>query len=181
MRTGWSLQRRLVVALVMLLAVVSVIVGASSALALRQNLLQRLDGVVAGDLRVVEGIISGQPNAPGNGDPLGARASVRLVMNDDGSSALGQYVDAERERHDLNAAQAQQLIAGATSSRPASVTLDGIGEFRAARGEVGGIVYIVGISTDEVTTTTNNLIRIFALVTLAALAVAAVAGTIVVR
>ena len=39
----WSLQRRLVVALVALLALVSVIVGAVSVLALRESLLQRLD------------------------------------------------------------------------------------------------------------------------------------------
>ena len=42
----WSLQQRLVVGIVLLLAVVSVVVGGASALVLRQNLLTRLDNQV---------------------------------------------------------------------------------------------------------------------------------------
>ena len=180
MRRAWSLQRRLIVALVVLVAVVSTIVGAASALALRQDLLQRLDGVVTGDLHVVEGIVSGQPGAPAGGDPLGARASVRYVVDGDGASR-GQYVGDDREPRDLTSAQVQQLVAGAQGEKPVSVSLDGLGEFRVAQGHHGEFTYIVGLSTDEVTTTTANLLLIFALVTLAALAVAAVAGTLVVR
>jgi len=58
----WSLQRRLVVGIVALLAVLSVVVGGASALVLRQNLLNRLDGQVTQTLNL----------ATGNGDGQGA-------------------------------------------------------------------------------------------------------------
>lgn len=178
---GWSLQRRLVVALVALLALVSVVVGAASVLALRENLMQRLDAQVGAELRFIEGVISGQPDGPGaEGDPLGARASVRLVIAADGST-LHEYVDADRDSHPLSDTQQRQLLAGAQGERPVTVTLDGIGEFRVAAGERGGLRFLVGLSTDEVTATTGSLLLIFGLVTLAALIVAAVAGTAVVR
>jgi two-component system OmpR family sensor kinase len=105
---------------------------------------------------------------------------VRLVQASDGST-IHEYVDAERESRPLTAVQQRQLLAGARAEHPVDVTLDGIGQFRVAAGERGGIRFIVGLSTADVTATTDSLILIFALVTLAALLIAAVAGTLVVR
>jgi two-component system OmpR family sensor kinase len=181
MTAPWSLQRRLVVSLVAILAIVSVIVGAASVLALRQNLLQRLDIQVAGDLHFLENLIAGQggvPDAPG--DPLGARASVRLVTVG-GSVVAHEYVDADRESTALTTTQQQQLVAASTGAQPHTTQLDGLGEFRVASGTRGNVGYVVGLSLEEVNETTNSLILIFALVTLAALVVAALAGTFVVR
>lgn len=177
MRT-WSLQQRLVVALVALLAVLSIIVGAASALALRQNLMSRLDKDVSSELHFIENVLTGQP--PAAGDPLGARASVRYVVGSDGTT-FDEYVDADRESHRLSGLQQQQLASGAVGTRPVSVDLDGIGEFRVAKGQIGGVVFYVGLSTSDVTLTTTSLLLIFGLVTLAALAVAAAAGTYVIR
>ena len=180
MGPAWSLQRRLVVALVTLLALVSVVVGAASVLALRENLIQRLDQQVGAELHFVEGVLSGQPGPGSQSDPLGARASVRLVSVD-GAVVLGEYVDPDRMAASLTALQQRQLIAGATGGKPVTVQVDGVGEFRVASGERGNVAYIVGLSTDDVSATTNSLTLIFALVALAALVVAAVAGTFVVR
>ncbi|MBX3196315.1 MAG: HAMP domain-containing protein [Microbacteriaceae bacterium] len=179
MPTRWSLQKRLVIALVALLAALSVVVGTVSVLALRENLMQRLDGQVRADLRFVENVLTGQPGTPGQ-DPLGARASVRLIVVD-GAVAFSEYVDADRDAVPLTREQQRQLIAGAQGGQPVSVSIAGVGEFRVAAGERGTVRFIVGLSTDEVTATTGNLILIFGLVTLAALAVAAVAGVLVVR
>ena len=174
----WSLQRRLVVALVLLLAVVSVVVGAASVLALRENLMQRLDGQVNAELRFVEDVLTGNPGQPG--DPNGARASVRMVVSD-GQVVFGEYVDGDRDSSPLTVRQQEQLLAGAQGQRPVTVTLDGIGEFRVAMQQRGDVSWTVGLSTDEVTATTTSLILIFGVVTLAALLVAAVAGAVVVR
>ena len=181
MAAPWSLQRRLIVSLVAVLALVSIAVGAASVLALQQNLMQRLDAQVTGDLRFVEGIISGQPG-PGisQTDPLGARASVRLVTVD-GQVALAQAIDSQRAVTSMTSAQQQQLVEGADGEQPTTVRLDGIGEFRVAEGQQGTVSYVVGLSTDEVTATTSSLVLIYALVTLAALVIAALVGTLVVR
>lgn len=178
MLAGWSLQRRLVLALVALLAIVSVAVGAASVLALRENLLQRLDGQVGVELRFVESVLVGQPGQPG--DPNGARTSVRMVLQD-GEVVFQEYVDGDRDSVALTATQQQQVLAGAQGERPTTVRVDGIGEFRVAADEAGRVRWIVGLSTDEVAATTSSLVLIFGLVTLAALLVAALAGTWVVR
>ena len=43
----------------------------------------------------VENVLTGQPGTPGQ-DPLGARASVRLIVVD-GAVAFSEYVDADRD------------------------------------------------------------------------------------
>jgi two-component system OmpR family sensor kinase len=177
-RGPWSLQRRLVAALVLLLAVVSVVVGTASVLALRENLMQRLDGQVAAELRFVENVLTGTPGQPG--DPNGARASVRMVVSG-GQVVFGEYVDEERDSTALTVRQQQQLIAGAQGKRPVTLSLDGLGDFRVAMQQRGDVSWTVGLSTDEVTATTNSLILIFGIVALAALLIAALAGSFVVR
>ncbi|MGE3192438.1 MAG: sensor histidine kinase [Microbacteriaceae bacterium] len=174
----WSLQRRLVVALVALLAVVSVIVGGVSVLALRENLIQRLDQQVNAELRFVEDVLTGNPGQPG--DPNGARTSVRMVVAG-GEVVFAEYVDEDRESARLSERQQQQLLAGAQGQRATTVSLDGLGEFRVAMQQRGGVSWTVGLSTRDVDETTANLVLIFGLVALAALAVAAVAGSFVVR
>ncbi|MEO8094189.1 MAG: HAMP domain-containing sensor histidine kinase [Pseudolysinimonas sp.] len=183
MRAAWSLQRRLVVALVVLLAVLSVIVGGVSALVLRQNLLQRLDQQVNAELHFVQradgqGGPSPQPVDPGD-DLAGARSSVRLVVDNVGTE-IAEYIDENRSVVALSPTQQSQLLA-APLGTPTTVSLDGIGDFRVAVELSQGRQFAVGLSMEEVDETTNNLLRIFALITLLALAAAAVAGTLVVR
>ncbi|CAN5244195.1 HAMP domain-containing sensor histidine kinase [soil metagenome] len=187
MGAPWSLQRRLVVSLVGLLAIVSIVVGGASALVLRQNLLTRLDQQVVAELRFVDrpgGPVGNLPLDP-NGDNevdegAGARSSVRLIV---GGSAvvLAEYADEQRNVIQLTAAQQTQLLAVPTTGVPTTVTLDGLGDFRVAASTESGATYAIGLSLDDVTDTTNSLILIFALVTLAALIVAGVVGGLVVR
>ncbi|MES1170656.1 MAG: two-component sensor histidine kinase, partial [Leifsonia sp.] len=185
MTRRWSLQRRLVVALVLLLAVVSVVVGTASVLALRENLLQRLDQQVAAELSFVE-----RADGPGGGgDPAppsqdeddgeGARSSVRLVVISN-VVVIAEHVDEQRQRTLLTPSQ-QRALAKIAAGDPTTLHLDGLGDFRVQAENAQGRLYVVGLSLDELNDTTTSLILIFGLVALAALAVAALAGTIVVR
>jgi two-component system OmpR family sensor kinase len=181
-RGPWSLQRRLVVALVALLAIVSVIVGAASVLALRESLLQRLDQQVAAELRFVQR--ADGPGGPGQ-DPddgpadTGARSSVRLVLNAT-TVEVAEYIDEDRTTTTLTTAQ-QQTMLDAAAARPTTMDVPGLGEFRIVAEQAQGRLYVVGLSLEEVDETTTSLIVIFAIVTLAALVIAAVAGSFVVR
>ena len=177
---GWSLQRRLVVALVALLAAVSVVVGAASVLALRENLMQRLDQQVQAELRYVERVLAGQPDPPSD---RGARASVRMLLAD-GAVVFAEHVDADRQASTLTVQQQRVLLEAARQVRggqPVSVELGELGEFRVAAGRRGDVGFVVGLSTDEVVATTGNLALIFGIVTLAALVFAAAAGSMLVR
>lgn len=181
MRPAWSLQRRLVIALVALLAVVSVVVGVTSVLALRQDLMGRLDQQVGQELRYLEGAVTGLPTGSPAGDPFGARTSIYLVLTSEGTTYLAQHLDGTHDETALTAAQQKQLLDAAAGPRRVSVTVDGVGAFRIVEDKVGGATFIAGLSLDDVDQTTNSLILIFGLITLAALAVAAAVGTAVIR
>jgi two-component system OmpR family sensor kinase len=180
-RARWSLQRRLVVALVALLAVVSVVVGAASVLALRESLMQRLDQQVIAELRFVQRADGpgGQGETPEQPGDIGARSSVRVVIQGT-QVVVAEYIDEDRTSSLLTVAQQQSMV-DAASARPRTFAIAGLGDFRIVAERAQGRIYIVGLSLEDVTGTTTSLIVIFALVALAALLVAALAGTFVVR
>lgn len=180
-RPPWSLRRRLVVGIVGLLAVLSIVIGMSSVIALRQNLLARLDDQVMDAARRAAGPAFG--GQPGQGDAPGNRIGTLVVRVHDGIAIRADYVTPSGTAEALDAAQIARLLALDLGERPVTVDLGDLGEFRvAARDAPGrGDTAIAGLPTDEVTATTTNLALIFALVTLAAIAVAALTGAQVVR
>ena len=180
----WSLQRRLVLGIVVLLAVVSVIVGGASALVLRQNLLNRLDQQVVASVgfSVDDGTGAGGP--PDGPSAFGPRRFGSLFLFASGGQTIGYAVGEDGTAVRLTTAEQHALLALPTVGREAqTIDLGGsLGSYRvAARILNDGTHVVVGQSLAEVNTTTNNLLLIFGLVTLAALIAAAIAGTAVVR
>ncbi|HEU0205467.1 MAG TPA: HAMP domain-containing sensor histidine kinase [Pseudolysinimonas sp.] len=179
---SWSLQRRLVVGILVLLAVVSVIVGGASALVLRQNLMTRLDGQVVQSLDSALGNAGprGGPPAEGNGP----RRIGGLVLYSLRGVTVAAVIAEDGTAGALTAAQRNQLL-GLTGDRRHPQTVDlgtTLGAYRVASGTLDdGTTVIVGQSLAEVNSTTNSLLLIFGLITLLALLVAAAAGTAVVR
>jgi two-component system OmpR family sensor kinase len=174
-RGTWSLRRRLVVGILALLAVVSVVVGVASVLALRQSLVARLDEQILDAVNRSGGPEFGGPQGgedlPGNRTgTLVVRADSAEYAADDGTVAL---TDDQVATLRALALEPGEIV---------TVDLGDLGEFRvAAKTPPGGGTVIAGLPTAEVTATTTNLALIFALVTLAALVVAGFAGTQVVR
>ena len=174
-RGSWSLRRRLVVGILALLAVVSVVVGVASVLALRQSLVARLDEQVLDAANRAGGPGLGGP--PGEDLP-GNRIGTLLV-----GDGRAEYVDDDGVDVALTDDQIATLRA-LDLGRGEIVTVDlaGLGEFRvAAATPPGGGTVLAGLPTAEVTATTTNLALIFGLVTLAALVVAGFVGAQVVR
>lgn len=178
-RGSWSLRRRLVVGIVGLLAVVSIVVGVLSVLALRQTLLDRLDDQV----RDAAGRAAG-PAPAGQGDQPDNRIGTLVVRVHDGVVVRAEYVTEHGTEVDVDDAQVAALLALDLGPDPVAVQLDDLGEFRVAARSAprpGGDLVIAGLPTAEVTATTTNLALIFGLVTVLALAAAALVGTQVVR
>jgi two-component system OmpR family sensor kinase len=174
-RGTWSLRRRLVVGILALLAVVSVVVGVASVLALRQSLVARLDDQVLDAVNRSGGPGFGGPQ--GGEDLPGNRTGTLVVSADRAEYAAddGTVVLTDDQVATLRtlALEPGEIV---------TVDLGDLGEFRvAAKTPPGGGTVIAGLPTAEVTATTTNLALIFALVTLAALVVAGFAGTQVVR
>ncbi|MEO5534031.1 MAG: HAMP domain-containing sensor histidine kinase [Pseudolysinimonas sp.] len=181
-RPTWSLRRRLVVGIVALLAVVSVVVGVLSVLALRQNLLTRLDAQVQDAVSRADAPTTG--GHPDVDDQLPANRIGTLVLRFRGGTVVrAEYIDDAGTAVRLSNAQIIQLESlSLERGSVATVELDDLGEFRVAEHSTpAGDRVIAGLPTAEVTSTSSNLALIFALVTLAALISAALAGIQVVR
>ena len=100
-RRQWSLRRRLVVSIVALLAVVGIIVGTVSVLALRQNLVARLDSQLAGVIAAAS-----------------APEAVRTVGAADADAAL-----ALRNRHAADTTPAERAIRGRIMNKVTSLVV----------------------------------------------------------
>ncbi len=183
----WSLQRRLVVGIVVLLAVVSVVVGGTSALVLRQNLLTRLDQQVVASVNFSNGGTQDGDSPPGDSAGDGTRPprfGGLFFTWYQGQALIAEAVGEDGVSVTLTEAQQKKLLALDGPDHVAvSVDLGGsLGTYRVATNtRLDGTRVVVGQSLAEVDTTTNNLLLIFGLITLAALIAAAIAGTIVVR
>jgi two-component system OmpR family sensor kinase len=174
-----------------LLAVVSVVVGGTSALVLRQNLMSRLDQQLDISVGFTGDASPGSTNLPAGGNAgtgdngNGPRRFGGLFFSSlDGVVGVAQVVGEDGVIKTLTAAQQHTLLALDGPDRvPVTVDLGGtLGSFRVATTtRFDGTVVVVGQSLAEVNATTNNLLLIFGLITLAALLAAAIAGTIVVR
>ena len=180
--TKWSLQKRLVAGVLVLLLAATVAIGVLSIALLRSNLVAQLDD----ELRMVATRISSlaaddrapQASLEGPGLPLG---SVVAVVQLDGT-AVAAYLDDDATVRQLTGAQLR-LLATRTIGEPATVRLPGgIGEFRVlATQTASGEVLIVGLPTRSVQSTIARLGVVIAAVLVGILVVAAVLGREVVR
>lgn len=182
-RRSWSLRRRLVVGIVGLLAVVSIVVGVSSVAALRQTLLARLDEQVLDAIGRSSGPTLGGLPAVDGVEPSNRIGTLVLRVHE-GVVVRAAYVTEAGADVDLDDARVDQLLALDLGEQPTTVDLGDLGEFRVAARDApgpGDDTVIAGLPMAEVIATTANLALIFAVVTFAALVVAALAGTQVVR
>lgn len=182
MQGGWSLRKRLVAGILVLLMMATLAIGVLSVYFLRANLVAQLDD----ELRVIAQRIS-TIAAPGRGPAqsldrpgLPTGSLIGLVQPD--GSAVAAYLDSDATVRELSTVQVRVIAARALGD-PATVRLPGgLGEFRVlALATEGGSVLIVGLPTAEVTTTTARLAAVIAAVLGGILIVAAVLGREVVR
>jgi two-component system, OmpR family, sensor kinase len=180
----WSLRRRLVLSVVGLLAVASVIIGAVSILALQGFLLGRLDDqltATTGRSRQVVGQSSGTASVPFLTLPGQRPEMLGAIVTSRGSFA--GVLDASGTQRPLTADQISKLLAVPSDGDPATVSLGGgLGDYRVAVNRIApDALLVTGLPMDEVQATLVQLAVVIALVTAAALALAAVGGTAIVR
>jgi two-component system OmpR family sensor kinase len=173
----WSIRRRVVLGVVALVALLGVLIGAVSVLALRQNLLQRLDAQVSD---VSQYLLAGKAGdeLPGGTDSLSAGLVVAVVTA--GGGARGYVYTDPGTTEALTPAQLRELFS-ASSEGPSSVHLSGLGSYRVEVHTGANGAVAVGLSTADVDTTTWTLTGIFGLVTFGALLLAAIGAVALTR
>lgn len=182
-----SLTSRLVVTAVSLVAVVILLIGVVTTLAMRSWQMDRLDGDVTEAARRVNGPGgAGLPVVPPTGavtdgrPRLGQPGLVVLIYDDQG--ARGWLVpDGDDTDDTLSASLAEQLRADATST-PRTVDLSGLGSYRVvAEQNRSGATVVAGLPTEDVDDATTSLVRWEVALALLGILAAALAGTAVVR
>ncbi len=191
MRT-WTLRRRLVLGIVLLLAALSVMIAAVSTVALRGYLVDKLDAQVTAATSRFQGVVdkpgSRPPvndNRPGPGDflPLAGLTpgTIGAFVSD---GAIDAVVLGERlEQTPLSDEQEALLLTLAVDEEPVTLDLGGeLGQYRLASVDAAdGTTVVIGQPLSDVNSTVLRLLLLIGGITLAGLAAAFFAGTAIVR
>lgn len=191
-RRPWSLRRRLALAVVGLLAAVSIVIGAVSVLALQGFLMNRLDD----QLTAATGRSQGGFGPPGSRIGGGLSSTERFIQTLNrqapgtvialisGGVTLAVEKDQRTGRQQqLSEAQAGLLAAASSHTEPTTVDLGGeLGNYRVATAIFAdGDRVVTGLPLNDVQAILVQLALVIAIVTLVGVALAAVLATVIVR
>ncbi|MFC6158772.1 sensor histidine kinase [Kribbella jiaozuonensis] len=150
-----SLSVRVAAAMVALVAVVSLVIGALTTAAISSYLTRQLDGKVAATQgRAINALVKGSgppPDAPHGQDagtvtvyvtPSGAEGNV--ITSDGTLTALGD--------------PAVGMLDDLTAGQNGTVDLPNLGEYRVHASSVGAVTVITGLPTKDIQNTINSLI-----------------------
>ena len=195
---AWSLRSRLLAGQLALIAVVALGIAAATEFALNAYLVGELDGQLRHIAQRSSMMDHRPPPPPGRDDrPMMSRRGpgpefldapgqpigmVAAVISD-GSVSKAGALNRGGDRDSLSDVAAHQLAADAGNRHPHTRELDGLGPYRviSAPGRQTGTDLVVGLSLRGVHQTLVRVALIFAVVTALALAVAAVAGMLIIR
>jgi two-component system OmpR family sensor kinase len=193
-RARWSLRRRLVLAVVGLLAVVAIVIGSISVIALQSFLMARLDQQLSaanGRSQNGFGAPGSGPGAPRSDDfsaerlqqTFGRQAPETVIGIVSGNTVAGVQKDQSGTPQNLSAAQSVPLTTVPTTGVPVTINLgNGLGNFRAVAIEyANGVRVVTALPLGELQTTLVQLGGIIAVVTAAGLILAAFLGAWIVR
>lgn len=187
-----SLRAKLIAGQLALLAVVCLIIGVVTVLSLRAFLLDQLDNQLAAASDRSQDYAGKYPLDP---KPNGRRPAppIDAPGQRDGTLAArvsdtGVVVSANRLRPEsavseqLNTTQIRSLLTVPIDGRCYSRHITGLGEYRVtASHTASGDIVITGLPLEQVNETLTTAVIVLAAVSLSGLAVAGVAGTVVVR
>ncbi len=193
---GWSLRSRLLVVLVALVALVCLLIGAATELALRQYLVNQLDQTLQ-DTSRRSAMMSGMPPPPPEpdgrhwrhpgpgpdfldapGQPIGL---VAMVLGPQGTPAAGVLTSAA-ERAPMTALSTEQLSRTEPLAPARTTDLDGLGSYRVlATYDRHGNVVVTGVPLADVDDTMLRVLLIMAVVAGVALVFASTLGALIIR
>ena len=183
----WTLRRRLVLSVVGLLAAASVIIGTVSVLVLQGFLVDRLDQqltATTGRSRQAFGQTPGDSgrDTPGFLTLPGQQPRMLGVIISNGNAIAG-VLDSSGTEQPLSTVQLSRLLDVPADGKPVTVSLGGgLGDYRVAASRVRADVFLVaGLPMSDVQAMLLQLVAVVGAVSLAGLALAALAGTAIVR
>ncbi len=181
----WSLSTRLTVGIVGLLAVLALAIGAVTVTAVRGQLVARLDNLLLAASERTANAVSGEA-------PMSGPAGIVAILPGQGAGAVGLvtdgtqtsagYIGVTGEALSLEPAQIARLLHVPADRQPRTVDLGDLGSYRVVATPVFDTGVVVnGLSLAEADATTASLISTIAAVSLGAIALAVLLGSLVVR
>ncbi|MDJ0338565.1 HAMP domain-containing sensor histidine kinase [Cryobacterium sp. PH31-O1] len=199
-RAPWTLQRRLVLTVVGLLALVSITIGVVSVVILHASLMDRLDVQLASSADRSSAVLGSDNDGDRLGDtpgnPYFGTPTANSILNgpaqppgllalvyDRATITTGYTDDQSGTIEELTAEQVKLLVYNVTQAQTVTVNLGGeLGEYRVqAETSRNGTLYLVGLPLSGVEATSAQLALIIAFVSLAGLIVVAIIAAWVVR
>ncbi|MGV8979171.1 MAG: ATP-binding protein [Cellulomonas sp.] len=200
-RTRWTLRRRIVAVLILLLAAFAGTMGVVSTLALRGSLIGQLDTrLVSASERAARAPIrtsftgtagsEAQPTGPSPTTsptrPFGLRGPGQDVgtLNLDVTNGVvnAGYLDDRGDFKRMSDTEAATLAATPADGVPRAVTIDGLGTYRVIGAtSTAGALVVTGLPTAAATATVAKYVAVEIGVAVVGLALAGLAGTVLVR
>ncbi len=193
-RPVWSLRKRLILAVVGLLATVAIVIGAVSVIALQSFLTGRLDDQLKaanGRSQIGFGVPDGSTGSVASEDfsqerlqlTINRQAPDTIIVITSGTAITGVQRDQTGRQQLLSFAQSAPLAAVPSTGAATTVTLGGsLGEYRAVAVEYSnGVRVITALPLAEVQGTVFQLGIVISIVTAIGLLLAGVLGTWIVR
>ncbi|TCC37232.1 sensor histidine kinase [Kribbella sindirgiensis] len=149
-----SLSVRVAAAMVALVAVVSLVIGALTTAAIGSYLTKQLDGKVAAtQARAIGSLKNGGPPPDA---PHGQDAGTVTVYTQ-ASTAVGNVITSDGKLTQLSD-QAVDVLDDLTDGQNSTVDLPDLGEYRVHATRIGDITVITGLPTKDIQNTINSLI-----------------------
>ncbi|MDN5893265.1 MAG: HAMP domain-containing histidine kinase [Nocardioides sp.] len=190
-----SLTSRLVITTVTLVALVALLIGFATTLAMRAHLTDQLDADVQSSLRRVGDSSTGSDSPPGLPGRL-PDAPTRFDVRNQGPGTLIAVIPAETSRGDplgevltdtpfnsrrLSSAALKELAGLPTDGDVHATDLPGEGSYRVTAVDAGSATLVTGLPTGDVDNAVASLVRWELLLGLLAVLTAGGAGFVVVR
>ncbi len=194
LRVPRTLTARLVVTAVALVAVVAVLIGAATALAMRAYLTGQLDDKITSSQRRVDGPFD--PDGDGDRGNRGARTQPPTALTPCGELGnqepgtlvacpdLGRGVvlnDQRGDEQDLSSEEVEALGDIPRDGRVRTVDIDDHGSYRVVAVDTPAGTLVTGLPTRDVDEAVASVVRIELLLALLGVVAAGVAGNLVVR
>ncbi|GGF03762.1 sensor histidine kinase [Mycetocola zhadangensis] len=190
----WTLRKRLVVAVVTLLALAAVVIGFASVVSVRSVLLGRVDAQLTAATTRSSGAAE-SPQGNGGSFPRQEQPPVPEFVGVPGQSAgtLGAiisggavryagYLDETGELRPLTTGQVATLLSVRLGGEPESIDLGGeLGSYRVVAVEAGDGAMIVGLPLADLEFTLGQLIAVISAIALGVLLLAGAASYVIVR
>ena len=173
---AWSLTTKLVASVVALFVALTLVIGGTTVLVMREQLVAQIDEQLAKEI----GPGGGKgPNpcvmeGPGQGED-----SLLACLSNDGSTG---FVVLDREKTLLDDTQMTQITDAGIGQDPTTVDLDGLGEYRlVAERSPSGVTAVVGSPLEPASDATRSLLVVVGATSLAGLILVLLVGPFVIR